>query len=93
MFVITKRVDKSWTYSAAGATIKVVPVSRIAVLPCKLSETPFTEISSKVPSQNPAVLILGNSVNLPLNLEASTPPNVISPSLVPSLTRKSKRWK
>ena len=78
--------------SALGATMSVVPVSRIALRPLRPESAPSTVIAPSAPSQKPAAspdATLSNVVSVDgSNLVSSSPPNVISPSLRSSERRE-----
>ena len=69
--------------------MRVVPVSRIALRPVRPVSVPSTVTESIEPSQNPFVATLLKVTSVcASNLEASSPPNVISPSFLLSASRE-----
>ena len=66
----------SWTVAASlgGAMISVVPVSTIAVRPCKPRSVPSTDMASRLASQNPRSLALSSVTRVcGSNLVSSSP--------------------
>ena len=85
----------AWTAaaSAGGATMSVVPVSRIAERPVSPRSCPSAVTASIAPSQKPAVAplvaTLSNVTSVAgSNLVVSSAPNVISPSFLLSARRE-----
>ena len=81
----------AWTASASawGAMMSVVPVSRIALRPCRPRSCPSALTPSIAASQNPSWLTLSTVTSvLASNLEESSPPKVTSPSFSSSESRE-----